>query len=146
MNEQSPLEVVQEAYAAFTKGDLKTLLNLMAEDVKWFLPGPTDIIPFAGLREGRESVGEFFRTLARLQDATVFEPTTFIAQEDKVVAIGHYNWQMKNSDREYASHFAHYFIVRDGKIAEFEEFYDTGAVTRAYSGESADSARQAGAS
>jgi len=89
-------------------------------------------VPFAGKRQGRGAVGEFFSTLASLQDARSFEPREFIAQGDKVVVLGHYVWQVKANGRTYESDFAHVFTVRGGQIGAFHEYTDTAAGANAF--------------
>jgi hypothetical protein len=55
----------------------------------WFILGPKDIISFTGQRQGREQVAQFIATLAETQEAEQFELRDFVAQGDKVVALGH---------------------------------------------------------
>ena len=132
MAEQENVQTVKEAYAAFERGDIPSLLNLVSEDVEWSLPGPSDIIPFAGEFRGREGVGRFFAALGGAEDVEIFEPQEFVAQGDKVVALGQYRWRVKQSGREYGGDWAHVFTVRDGKIAGFHEYMDTAAAADAY--------------
>ena len=132
MSQPESQRVVQEAYANFKRGDIPGLLNMMAADVDWYLPGSPDVVPFAGRRRGREQVGQFFSKLNELQETEQFEPREFIVQDDKVVALGNYRWRIRSSGRNYESEFAHVFTVRDGKIAKFHEFYDTAVVHEAY--------------
>jgi uncharacterized protein len=131
------VKVVQEAYAAFKRGDITTVLNGMSDDVGWFLPGPKDIIPFVGKRHGRQQVAEFFSTLAELQEAEEFEPREFIAQGDKVAVLGHYRWRVKSTSRTFDSDFVHVFTVRDGKVVNMHEYLDTHAAVAAYGGQTA---------
>ena len=46
MTEQDNVQVVRRAYAAFQKGDITGLLDLVAEDADWSHPGPPEAIPF----------------------------------------------------------------------------------------------------
>jgi ketosteroid isomerase-like protein len=131
MSEQENTQVVQQAYQNFKTGDIKALIGLMTEDVTWQLP-ETENVPFAGKRRGHEEVGQFFATLADAQDVLKFEPQEFVAQGDKVIALGQYTWRVKASGREYGGDWAHVFTVRDGKISGFHEYMDTAAATRAY--------------
>ena len=91
MSEHENRQFVEQAYANFKAGDIPTLLQSLSEDVTWQLP-EIENVPFAGKRQGRGAVGEFFSTLASLQDARSFEEREFIAQGDKVVVLGHYVW------------------------------------------------------
>ena len=110
MSEQQNTELVQNAYAAFKRGDITSVLNAMSDDVTWFLPGPEEI-PVAGHRRGRDQVGQFFTTLAETQEAQEFEPKEFIAQGETVVVLGHYKWRVKSTGRAFESDFAHVFRV-----------------------------------
>ncbi len=132
MSQSESLKVVQEAYANFKRGDIPALLNMMTTDVEWYLPGSPEVVPFAGRRSGREQVGQFFSKLTELQETEQFEPREFIAQDDKVVALGNYRWRLRSNGRIYESEFAHVFTVRDGKVSKFHEYYDTGVVNEAY--------------
>lgn len=51
--------------SAFKRGDVTGALNALADNVDSFIPGPNDIIPFAGKRHGREQVARFFAKLRR---------------------------------------------------------------------------------
>jgi ketosteroid isomerase-like protein len=82
MSEHENRPLVEQAYATFKAGDIPTLLQSLSEDVTWQLP-EIENVPFAGKRQGRGAVGEFFSTLASLQDAHSFEEREFIAQGDQ---------------------------------------------------------------
>jgi len=60
VNEQKNVELVQSAYAAFGRGDIDALLNMMTDDVDWHLYGPKEL-PTAGPRRGRTEVAKFFQ-------------------------------------------------------------------------------------
>jgi len=131
MSERNNTAIAQQAYDNFKKGDIQALLNLMSDDIIWELPEIEDV-PIAGSRSGRDAVGEFFAMMARDQDVIVFEPREFVADGDKVVALGHYQWRVRDTDREFATDFVHVFTVRNGKIVAFREHFDTAAVAAAY--------------
>jgi ketosteroid isomerase-like protein len=57
MSEQQNVEVAQQAYAAFGRGDLEGILALLDPQVAWRTPGPPDL-PSAGLRHGVNAVRE----------------------------------------------------------------------------------------
>ena len=134
MSEQQNVKLVQDTYAAFQRGDIAGLLNNLDNNVDWSIQGPKDIIPFIGHLHGRDQVAKFFSTLAQSQDVEQFEPKTYIAQGDRVVALGHYRWRVKATGRKYESDFAHVFTIRNGKQAKFEEYTDTYAAASAHQG------------
>ena len=131
MNEQENTKTVKQAYDYFKSGNIEGVLSLMSNDVDWRLPN-VENMPHAGTRKGIEQVSEFFSLLAEVQDAKQFDPNEFIAQGDRVVALGHYIWSVKANNREYESDFVHVFTVRDGKITGFDEYFDTTPATVAY--------------
>ena len=131
MSEQDNTAIVREAYNNFKKGDIAALLDLLPDNVTWQLP-EIEGVPFAGKRTGRSSVAEFVQGVEANQETLQFEPREFIAQGDKVIALGHYRWRVKSTGREYASDFAHVFTLRDGKIVGFQEYTDTASAARAY--------------
>lgn len=131
MSEQNNVEVVQRAYSNFKSGDVGALLEQMSEDVDWRLP-EIEGAPFAGARKGRGQVSEFFTSLADAQDVLSFEPREFVAQGDKVVALGRFNWRVKTTGREYGGDWAHVFTVRDGSIVGFHEYMDSAQAEAAY--------------
>ncbi|MGY0576037.1 nuclear transport factor 2 family protein [Bradyrhizobium sp. RDM12] len=131
MSEHENRQLVEQAYANFKAGDIPTLLQAMSEDVTWQLP-EIENVPFAGKRQGRGAVGEFFSTLVTVQDSRSFEPREFIAQGDNVVVLGHFVWQVKANGRTYESDFAHVFTVRGGQIVAFHEYTDSAAAAKAF--------------
>ncbi|HZW21009.1 nuclear transport factor 2 family protein [Noviherbaspirillum sp.] len=131
MNEQENTRLVMQAYDKFKQGDIPGLMNLMSDDIEWILDR-SENVPFSGARHGKAEVGQFFSELDQSQQPLQFEPQEFIAQGDKVVALGHYSWKVKQTDQVFESDWAEVFTVRDGKIARFREYADTAAGDRAY--------------
>ena len=86
MSEHENRQFVEQAYANFKAGDIPTLLQSLSEDVTWQLP-EIENVPFAGKRQGRGAVGEFFSTLASLQGARSFEEREFIAEGDNARSL-----------------------------------------------------------
>lgn len=134
MAEQENVQVVKDAYAAFGRGDVEGLLNRFSDDIEWFLPGSPETIPIAGRRQGREQVAQFFSTLDETTEFTNFEPQEFIAQGDKVVVLGRSSARVKVNGNTVDGEWVHVHTVRDGKIVNFREYYDTAAAVEAYGG------------
>ena len=131
MAESENIDVARQGYENFKTGSISSLLDQMADDVVWQLPD-IEGVPLAGKRTGRAGVAEFFSTLARDQEAIEFDPREFMAQDDKVISLGHYKWRVKETGREFESDFVHIFTIRDGKITGFREHFDTAAAAAAY--------------
>ncbi len=132
MSEQENVRIVQEAFAAFKRGDIASLLNMLTDDVDWWINGPPEIIPYVGARRGQEQVAQFFATLGETVEFTEFEPEEFIAQADKVVSTGRDRQRIKKTGRTAENTWAMVFTLRDGKIASFRSYEDSAAVAAAF--------------
>ena len=132
MNEQRNTEIVKQAYDNFKRGDIESVLGLMSNDIDWRLPA-VEGMPQSGERRGINQVGEFFSLLAETQEFSEFEPREFIAQGDRVVALGNYRWMAKPTGREFSSNFVHVFTLSDGKVTGFDEYFDTAVAAAAFS-------------
>jgi ketosteroid isomerase-like protein len=133
MSEAQNTKVVQDAYAAFGRGDIPTLLGYMTDDVQWQpVLGTGKHVPFSGERTGKAAVAEFFKIVAETEDFQQFEPREFVAQGDKVVAIGRYRAITKATGKTFESDFVMVFTLRGGKVAGFREFTDSAAVNAAF--------------
>jgi ketosteroid isomerase-like protein len=131
MSEQANLQVLKDAYAAFLRGDIQSVLDACADDIEWESPGPSEI-PYAGLFHGKDGVADFFNILFDTDDIQLFEPETFLAQGDRVVVLGHYSARVKATGRSTQADWVHSFVMRDGKVTKFREYYDTALVVQAY--------------
>jgi ketosteroid isomerase-like protein len=94
MNEQQNTDLVKDAYAAYARGDLESVLSCMTPQVEWELPAVPGL-SFTGKRTGCDQVAEYFRLAAEKQAMREFTPKQFIAQGNKVVVLGHSAWTAK---------------------------------------------------
>jgi ketosteroid isomerase-like protein len=131
MNEQQNTALIQKVYAAFGRGDIKTILDSLTADVEWTLEGP-EIIPFAGKRKGVPQVVGFFEALASTQVDLKLTTEHWVAQGDKVATFGRYAGTVKATGKKFNTPVAHLFIIRDGKVSQFLDLGDTAAFAEAY--------------
>jgi hypothetical protein len=127
MSEQQNLDVVRRGYEAFGRGDVDTLLSLFDENIEWRSPGPPEL-PTAGTRRGREQAGQFFAALNQVLEMQRFEPRTFLADGDRVVVLGDDTARVKATGKILDTVWAHAFTLRNGKVVEFQEYFDTAAL------------------
>jgi uncharacterized protein len=132
MQEAQNTKVVQEAYAAFGRGDVQGILDRLTDDVIWkAVYGAAAHVPTSGERRGKAAVATFFKQLAETVKFSRFEPKEFIATGDKVVALGSYNGTT-SIGRSFESDFAMVFTLKNGKVSLFQEFCDSAAINAAY--------------
>lgn len=122
------VELIQDLYAAFGRGDIGYILDHLSDDCRWVSPG--DGLPNAGVFEGKAGAAEFFQKLAASEEITRFEPREFFVNGDSVVALGYEESRSKLTGRTAQTNFAMLFRVREGKVSHFEGFFDTGAYAR----------------
>lgn len=123
---------VQDLYAAFKRGDIEVVVGACAPDVTWGIMGRAQDLPMLGIRHGRAGVADFFRTIREVQEITAFEPTAFLAAEDKVFAWGRYRWVMRNNNCPGEIEWLHVFTIRDGEIVSWRGHNDTAHLLAAY--------------
>jgi uncharacterized protein len=124
VSEQSNVQVVQEAYAAFNRGDIEGILDRCADDVDWRTYGP-ETIRETKPRHGKQEVQQFFGEVNADWDFTSFEPQQYIAQGDNVICLGRYAGTSKATGRAFACEFAMHFVLQDDKVTRFREYTDT---------------------
>lgn len=135
MNEQQNTAVIKQAYAAFGRGDIPALLALVDENVDWQpVLGAGPEVPASGRRRGRAEVGHFFELLGKSTSFSIFDPREFVAQGDKVVALGHYTAKAIPTGGAFDSDWVMVFTLKNGKVVKFAEFSDSAQLNRAFGG------------
>ncbi len=135
MSAQDNVELVKKAYTAFNSGAIELLLDLYAEDADWVLPSIEDAqegVPYTGSRKGRAQMGEFLVALANAEEVLDFTQQDFIAQGNKVAVRGRYKARIRATSRTLDTAYVHLFTITNGKIQEFESYFDTAAVAEGY--------------
>ena len=132
MQEADNTKVVQEAYAAFGRSDIKGVLDRIDDNAVWNgVYGANARVPTSGERRGKAAIAEFFRQVAEHVNFSRFEPQEFVATGDKVVALGHYTATTPVGG-SFDSDFAMVFTLRNGTVVRFQEFSDSAAINAAY--------------
>ncbi|RWB34995.1 nuclear transport factor 2 family protein [Mesorhizobium sp.] len=114
--EDRNIQLIKDYYAAYATGNPEAVRPFLAPDVVWRIPGHH---PLAGDKRGPEEVVAFFRGLADGKFRA--EPIFFQAQGDLVVDI-HRGWSNVGSGPEIDQLYALMFRIKDGKIAEAQNF------------------------
>jgi ketosteroid isomerase-like protein len=118
-------EMAQAVYDYFGQGNVAAILELVTDDIKWTCPGPTEILPYAQVYNGKKGVEEFFRLIYANKDFPAFEVKELIGENDKVVALGRWDAKSKKTGNAYSGDWAMVFSFRDGKLCEHKEYYDS---------------------
>src|SRR5438132_10441526 len=115
--------LVQSAYDAFGRGDIGTVLDLLADDVDWVSPAT---LPQGGHFQGKAGVGEFFQGVGGAWSALSLDIESVSEAGDVVVGVLQASGTRQDgSPGGYGA--THLFTVRDDKIVRFREFTDLDA-------------------
>jgi len=120
------IQTVKDAYAAFGRGDVATILSMLAPDVSWELEAPAEI-SFAGIRKGPEAVKGFFQAIANDHGDLKLEINEWLSSADAVATFGRYKCTIKKTSKYVDAPVAHLFKFRDGRIVRFVDYTDTAA-------------------
>ena len=124
-------EIVKGLFEAFNRGDIAHVLNGLADNVEWIVPGP-DSIPFAGRFQGRDRVAGFFQKLAETTEMAPLQIDQYVEQGDLVIALGSSAGRSKQLQKQITTPFAMVYTMSGGKVAKFQEYLDTAAIASAY--------------
>jgi len=122
----SPTEIVQSVYAAFGRGDVPALLDLLSDDIEWIHRGSIGLA-YMGRFTGKPAVTRWFGHVAELDGIQAFEPREFLAGPAHVTVLGWERTQALPAGRVFETDWIHVFSVRDGKVTRFVGAYDTAA-------------------
>lgn len=127
----SNIEIVQQLYGAFAMRDVDAILNMLTADVEWTEP-PNPYNPTAGSRRGHGGFLEWVEIGRRTEEILVLQPRKMLVDDDSVAVVGHLKCRAKATGKVYESDFVHLLTFRDGKVARFQEFFDTQAAGDAF--------------
>jgi ketosteroid isomerase-like protein len=128
---QQNVGIVRSIYEAIGKGDVPTVLGAFTPDAEWreadnfiYAAGNPYVGPGAILQ------GVFLR-LATEWDGFAANPTQFLDAGDTVIVTGRYTGVYKATGKSIDAQFAHFWTLRDGKVARFQQYADTLQVAQA---------------
>ena len=130
--QQQAIEILQKAYAAFNRGDIKAAIREMDANVEW--TEPAEFLG-GGTYHGPDAVGAY---LTQSRDAWAecsSQPERFVPAGDKIVVFVHARVRPKDSVEWIDTHLADVFTFRNGKIVQMTAFADPGQALQSAGGE-----------
>jgi ketosteroid isomerase-like protein len=131
---QQNVALVRSIYESFARGDVPAVLARFADDIEW---NEAENFPYADSNpyRGPQSVlqGVFARLGADWERFAV-EPREWLDAGDRVVALGTYRGTHKATGRQVQAQFAHVWSLRQGKVAQFQQYTDTHQFAQAVAG------------
>jgi uncharacterized protein len=105
-------------------GDLPGTLDLMTDDVNYWILGRPDVMRSAGPHTKAEMARIFRIMYENFVNGMKFTPKSMIAEGDEVALEAESYGELKNG-RVYNNQYHILFKIRDGRIAEGREYLDT---------------------
>ena len=125
MSDTSQIALIRKLYDA--RGNVNTFKSLLADDLEY------DIcvgFPNGGVYRGIDRVvNDFFTFLADF-DEFYAEGDEYFESGDHVIVLGRYVGVTKKG-RRVQSRFAHFWTIRDGKVARLQQTGDTLLIAQA---------------
>ena len=111
-------QMLRDAYAAFSRGDLDAYLKNCTHDIVFHVPGRSRM---AGSYSRAQFVSPMISTVIELSRGTFRETVLDVVANDHrgVVVLLH---EFDRGQGPVSYRTAHIYVIRDGKLAEFKEY------------------------
>ena len=120
MGVEQNLETVRQGYAAFSSGDMDTLMALYSDDAVHIVPGSSQV---SGAHKGKASILGLYGALFELSGGTLQIQLDHVLSDggNRVVAIHTSN--MEKDGETFTQTEVLLFSFVDGKVAEIQDFF-----------------------
>jgi ketosteroid isomerase-like protein len=85
-------------------------------------------VEFTKQRNGKEAFLEYLRGLTADWEMISYTIDEFIAQGDRVVAVGQTSWRNKKTGKAFDTPKIDLWTMSDGRAVRFAEYYDTAKI------------------
>ena len=127
------ISTVKAMYEALGRGDVETIVNVVADDVDWSTDAALPGAPWYGPRHGKDGVRSFFAALAGAGPITEFTPLVFTSNDEgDVMVFIRYAFTVAATGKSVEMNMHHLFRFRDGKAYYVRSAEDTAQVTAAF--------------
>lgn len=117
--------IIQRVYDGFTNGDMAAVVADFSDNIVW---NEAENSPYSD-RNPYQGTDEIVSGLfARLGGEWAYfnaTPSNYVAEDDKVVAIGRYTAEHGETGKSMDIPFVHVWTVKNGRITAFQQYTDT---------------------
>jgi ketosteroid isomerase-like protein len=122
------IDTIKNAYAAFARGDIESMLSTLAPEFEWIEPAGSE---YAGtFRTRQELLEKYFMRLGAEYDIKLV-PEDFIEVGGTVIVRGRHEGLVRRTGKHVTSRYASFHEFVGGKLVRFEHFFDTELYERA---------------
>lgn len=129
MTEKENVAILKEAYDYWSKNKeqaFENWMNLLSDEVQFkSLADGHQGMEFTRACHCKNDVLRYFQELAGEWEMIEYTVDEYIAQNDRVVAIGSCHWRYIRTGKEVKTPKVDIITMKDSKIVSFFELYDT---------------------
>ena len=126
MTEPVPRPTVEAFYRAYGARDIERTAGFLADDVKWTISGPIDVLPFCGTYRGKAAVLDMMeRVVPKVFDIFRFESSAMLIDGDRAATLNRLTAKHTGDGRVISYRLAHFLHFRGGKIVENHSLIDS---------------------
>lgn len=119
----SNVQVIEQLYEAFARGDIARVLGAMDPQVEWT---SAEGAVYPGTFVGPDAIlNNVFARLGSEWEGYQAAATEFLDAGETVVALGRYSGMYRATGRSMSAAFAHVWTMREGRIVRYRQYADT---------------------
>ena len=126
---QENLKVVQDAFAAFLRGDIPAILAACDSSIEVEFYGPPTL-PMAGHFKGHAGLQDYLNRVVTAIEFLQFVPQEFVCEEESVVVLGYTKARARATDREGRISWTVVFTMSNGRISRYRVYEDTATLAQ----------------
>jgi ketosteroid isomerase-like protein len=128
MSGSENVEAIKAMYAAFGRGDVGAVLDIVSHDVDWATDAVSTAAPWYGPHKGKDGVGSFFEGLGKTMEIEDFTPLVYATTDDgDVLTVVRYTHRSRETGKAASMHLHHWFRFTNGKVSYCRCTEDTAA-------------------
>ncbi|HVV61472.1 MAG TPA: nuclear transport factor 2 family protein [Pseudolabrys sp.] len=111
--------LVDAFYEAYAARDLDRVAEFLADDVKWTISGPVDLLTFCGTRQGKSAVLDMMqRVVPQVFSIFSFVADALLIDGDRVATLNRLSARLNGDNRVITYRLAHFMRFRSDKVVE----------------------------
>ena len=117
------LDIIKTLYQAFEKGEIDTILDILAANVEWH---ESEKLPYGGTFIGPDAVfAGVFEKIGDQWDNFQAHVEEFIDGGDRIITLGFDRGTYKATGKSMEAPTASIWTLKNGKVIKFVQYIDT---------------------
>lgn len=121
-------KLIEDMYAAYDRGDQNTVLDALDDALVFTWPTESSLTKLSGSVQGKSSFLERIKELHDEFEYLSFKPIDILVDGDRAAVRVQMQLKRRDNGRPLDTHAAHFLTLRNGKVAELIEYFDTALV------------------